>query len=207
MSLIHFDLVVLVPDKNMEAAIRGLLSRPQSLGVRPIEFDIYVHPARDPGCLLSSHEFLRTLMHRYSHAMVLFDHSGCGKEDQSTEALEETVKARLAANGWNVRAEVIVLDPELEVWVWSGSRQVDLCFGWKGSQGNLRMWLQNRGLWKEQAHKPQDPKGSMEEVLRHLRKPRSSSLYEKLARNVSLERCQDMSFYRFRKILQAWFGE
>jgi len=38
------DLVVLVADKNIEFAVKGLLSRPRALGVRPITSDFFVHP-------------------------------------------------------------------------------------------------------------------------------------------------------------------
>ena len=34
------DLVVLAADKDMEYALKGLLSRPQALGIRKIEVDI-----------------------------------------------------------------------------------------------------------------------------------------------------------------------
>lgn len=33
------DLVVLTADKNIEGALRGLLSRPQSLGLREISYN------------------------------------------------------------------------------------------------------------------------------------------------------------------------
>ena len=53
------DLILLVADKNMEASLRGLLSRFQSRRFRQVAFDLYVHPERDPGCLLRAHDFLR----------------------------------------------------------------------------------------------------------------------------------------------------
>ena len=42
------DLVVLVADKDMEHALKGLLGRPRALGIREIEADIRVHPRHDP---------------------------------------------------------------------------------------------------------------------------------------------------------------
>jgi hypothetical protein len=44
------DLVLLVADKNIEHGLRGLLSRPQALGIRSVTSKTYVHPQRDPGC-------------------------------------------------------------------------------------------------------------------------------------------------------------
>ena len=38
------DLLCLVADKNMEAAVSGLLSRPRALGIRPIARELMVPP-------------------------------------------------------------------------------------------------------------------------------------------------------------------
>jgi hypothetical protein len=43
--MFHRDLIFLVADSNMEQTVRGLMSRPQSLGIREgIMFDIIRHP-------------------------------------------------------------------------------------------------------------------------------------------------------------------
>ena len=46
------DLVVLAADKDMEHALRGLLSRHKSLLIRQIVFDLtsFVHPDHDVAC-------------------------------------------------------------------------------------------------------------------------------------------------------------
>jgi hypothetical protein len=59
------DLVCLVADKNMEAALRGLLERHQALRLRQLSFDLQVHPRRDPGCYNAAHEFLQPLRASY----------------------------------------------------------------------------------------------------------------------------------------------
>ena len=46
----RWDLVVLAADKDMEHALRGLLSRHKSLPIRQIAFDIFVHPQHDAAC-------------------------------------------------------------------------------------------------------------------------------------------------------------
>ena len=199
------DLVVLVPDKDMESAIAGLLSRPQALGIRQMKFKIYVHTTgHDSGCLRDSHNFLRSMTNLYAHALVLFDRFGCGQEEQSRESLEQIVEQRLSDSGWDDRAAVIVLDPELEIWVWSNSPHVDRCLGWKGKQPKLRHWLCSQGLWPENKLKPSDPKKAIEQALRKVQKPRSSSLYEQLAKAVSLQGCTDRAFAKFKEVLQRW---
>ncbi len=49
------------------------------------------------------------------------------------------------------------------------------------------------------------PKGSMEAVLRAVRRPRSSSIYNELAAQVSLRRCVDPAFNKLKTTLQDWF--
>jgi hypothetical protein len=45
----------------------------------------------------------------------------------------------------------------------------------------------------------------VERALYEVRIPRSSKIYGKLASRVSVERCTDASFARFRDVLRRWF--
>src|SRR3954463_12022962 len=98
------DLILLVADKNMEASLKGLLSRFQALGVRQVIFDLYVHPDRDPGCLLRGHDFLRPFASLYERTLVLLDRSGCGREAAERSVLESQLEGRLRQAGWEDRA-------------------------------------------------------------------------------------------------------
>ncbi len=200
------DLVVLVADKNMEQTVKGLLGRSRSLGIRPLEYDTFVHPRRDPGCLNEAHDFLRPFARSYGYALVMFDREGCGREQVEARTLAEEVKARLADNSWPDRAEVVVLDPELEVWVWSASPHVAACLGWADCQPSLRAWLAEEGHWPPETPKPPRPKEAMEAALRQVRKPRSSAIYLELAQTVSLQGHTEPAFLRFAGALQRWFA-
>ena len=105
MPMIQDDLVILVPDKNMEHGISGLLGRPQAMGIRSITCKIYIHMHRDPGCLRESHNFLRLFPQSFRYALVLFDRHGCGSDDLPIERLENEVRSRLSRCGWNDRAD------------------------------------------------------------------------------------------------------
>ena len=201
------DLVVLVPDKNMEFAVRGLLSRPQSLSIRQIRCEVHTHIERDPGCLKRGHDFLRPMVSRYTHGLVMFDRAGCGRESLPRQQLEEAVENRLSGSGWGDRAAAIALDPELEVWVWSDSPQVAACLGWEADGRDLRAWLVEQGLWPQDAIKPSDPKAAMERALGEVRKQRSSATYGCLARAVSFRRCTDPAFQKLTSILAQWFPD
>lgn len=199
------DLIVLVADKNMEHTVRGLLQRPQALGVRAVDAEIFVHPRHDPGCVNEAHDFLRPFASSHRYALVLFDHDGSGREGIAPDALADEVRHRLEANGWPGRAEAIALAPELEVWVWSDSPQVAACLGWAERQPSLRDWLAATGQWPAGQAKPADPKRAMEAALREARKPRSSAIYLDLARKVSLRGHNEPAFLRFSQTLREWF--
>jgi len=100
----------------------------------------------------------------------------------------------------------VVIDPELEAWVFSESPRVEITFGWTNRPVRLRDALAAQGLWPAGSPKPPDPKAAVQWALRQARTPLSSSLYRALAGRVSFERCQDRSFLRLRKFLADWFG-
>jgi hypothetical protein len=197
------DLVCLVADKNMEAAADGLLSRPQALGIRPIDYTLIVHPRRDPGCFHEAPEFLKMYRATHAHALVLLDRSWDGAPASTGEKLQELLRVQLQQDGLADWAESIVIDPELEAWIFSDSPWVERCLGWSG-QG-LKAWLVDQKLWPATAAKPPDPKSAVEQVLYQVKKPRSSSIYRELARNVSVERCCDKAFLQFKAILRQWW--
>jgi len=200
------DLVVLAADKQMEETIRGILSQHQALDIHPLSFEVYSHPNKDPGCRSKAHKFLRSFQTRYRRALVVFDYHGCGTEHSSApEEIETTVEERLDQSGWKEQARCLVIDPELEVWVWSDSREVDRCLGWDPTSQRVRSWLQAKDLWSADDPKPSDPKKAMERALEQAGLPHSSSIFRDLAESVSLRHCEDESFQRFRQILQEWF--
>ncbi len=199
------DLIVLVADKDMEHTVRGLLQRPQALGIGAVEAEIFVHSRHDPGCVNEAHDFLRAFATTHRHALVMFDHEGCGHEQTPAETLAAAVTQRLAANGWQERAATVVLAPELEAWMWSDSPHVAACLGWAEREPSLRAWLEARGWWSPDETKPKRPKEARDAVLREVRKPRSSAIYLELASKVSLSGHSEPAFLRFTQILHDWF--
>ena len=200
------DLILLVADKNMEASLRGLLSRAQSLRFRSVAFDLFVHPDRDPGCLRRAHDFLRPFASRYERALVLLDHAGCGREAVERSGLESELEGRLGDAGWGDRAAAIVISPELENWVWSDSPHIDRALGWVGREVPLKDWLVEKGFLDAGAIRPARPKEAVELALRTAYKPRSSSIYFELAQSVSTDRCTDPAFLKLKRCLREWFA-
>lgn len=200
------DLIVLVPDMDIESVLTELLNRPADLGIRELRYDIRRHPLHDSGCATKAAEFLRNFLTAYRYAIVCFDYEGSGREGRPSEKVARTVRMSLERNGWKNRCEVIVLVPELETWIWTGTPQVAKVLGWQGGYEPLRRWLIEKGFWKADDLKPFRPKEAVEAVLRRTTKRRSSSLYARIARNANPENCRETEFARLWKTLQGWFG-
>lgn len=201
----QMDLVVLVADKDMEQAMRGLLQRRQSLAIRTLTFNIFSHPEHDPACARHGVEFLSNLSKQYDHGLLLFDHQGCGREGDAPETLQQSLNDEFMRTEWADRAKAIVIAPELEAWIWSESPNVDVVAGWHGRSPRLREWLVAQGLLLEGESKPHDPKQAFHAALREVGMARSASLYRQLAEKVSLQACEDRSFQELKSTLQAWF--
>lgn len=201
------DLVILVADKNMEFTMKGLMLRYQSLGIRQLTIDCFVHPEHDPGCFLRAQDFLRPFINNYNHALVMFDLEGCGHEQLTRETLERQLEGRLAQSGWGSRAAAVVINPELEIWVWNNSTNVDMVMGWTGREPDLRSWLIEEGFIATRRAKPDRPKKAVEQALKMAGKARSSSLYFKIAQLVGLDGCVDPAFLKLRTILRGWFED
>jgi len=201
------DLIVLVADADAEMAIRTLLGRSEALGMRDISFDIRRHVQRDPGCRTAAHSFLKPETSLYKYALVVFDWEGAGAEDKEPDEIEELVENSLSQAGWDGRCAVIVIKPELEMWVWSDSPHVSTTLGWKDKQSTIQEWLTaNTEFWPAGKDKPRRPKEALHESLRHARKSSSPSLFENLAGQVSVKRCKDRAFCKFKTVLKQWFG-
>ena len=134
------DLAVLVADHNIEQALSGLFTRPEALGIRPIDVEIYVHPQRDPGCATRGVEFLSNFSKQYRHGLLIFDREGSGREQKQPQEMQQELNRELDS-AWDKRARAVVLNPELEMWIWSDSPHVDDVAGWKNRRPPLRRWL------------------------------------------------------------------
>jgi hypothetical protein len=200
------DLIVLVADAQQEHTLKTLLDkRRRSLSIRSIEYDIRSHPRRDSGVFREAHDFLAISQPpQYLHALVVLDREWAGApgdaEDQRNSILQ-----RLHASGWQSgTCEVIVCDPELEAWVWADSPNVQdvLRTTWDA----IHKLAQEHGYWSSGAPKPSRPKELLEAILRQQNRPRTSAIFQELARRVSLKNCQDPAFNLFQQTLASWFA-
>ena len=201
------DLVVLTADPSMGHTIATLLEhRRASLGIRPLSVDFQTHRHRDPGCRTSPGAVINPLRSRYGKAMVVFDFHGSGELRRTAVELETYLEQELQNSGWRSdQIAVVTIEPELEAWVFGASfQQLGRLIGWSQPH-TIRSWLELNGHLLPGEAKPIDPQAAFDRMLKLQGKRRSRRLFADLSRTVSLARCQDRAFQKFRATLQRWF--
>jgi hypothetical protein len=130
------NLIAVVADADAEWTLRTLLGERQAaLSIRPIKSQVVRDPGRDAGVFRQAPDLLRLYLNQADYALVMLDREGSGVEAcLSAEEMEDNIEDRLMRNGWRTsageqRAAAIVLDPELEIWVWSQSPHVACVLG------------------------------------------------------------------------------
>lgn len=83
----------------------------------------------------------------------------------SVKQIEEKIQGDLNSNGWQGRSAVVVINPELEIWVWSSSPHVPRLLGtdWE----TIKDLGHRRNYWKKGEIKPSRPKELLVEALRY----------------------------------------
>ncbi len=201
------DLFVLVADEDMKRTMDALLVRSKPLGVGRFVFDIERHARKDPGCRSDAADYLRPRLNEFRYCLVMFDHHGCGSTKSRTE-IQASVEDDLERNGWKDRAKVIVIEPELEAWVWGDLSAVCGHLGWEAA-GRLRKWLSGQGLWPHGQDKPDDPKGAMTQAMKQAPRRghgrRTARTFAQIAESAKLDDCRDPAFRELMATLQRWF--
>jgi hypothetical protein len=180
------DLYVLAADADMEAVFRAVLTRPDSLGIRPISFALKLYWKHDAGVFREGPELLRAVPKgEFQFFLVAFDHDGSGCNTRPAECAK-IVQQRLDSCTFTDRSAVIVIAPELEEWLWCHPPAI----------GNAQE------LWAIA-----DPKERLHQVFlrRDKRKPRPRD-YEQIATRADLQAWNSSPSFRIMKTtLQNWF--
>lgn len=205
------DCVFLVADKNMEATFVGFLTRDrfyESLGIRPFDFDadrdiIVDTGGNDPGIYNRGPELIRPYQQEYHYAVIVLDNDWSGSP--GVDAIERHITENMLKTGWNwENFVVIVIDPELEVWILQDNQNVKDACRFK-EDISLREWLTSRQLWDANTPKSKDPKQAIETILKTSKTPRSANIYKQIASKVSVKKCIDPAFQKLCSQLQVWF--
>lgn len=207
------DCIFLLADKNMQAAFEGFLGRAgfsQSLGCGAFDFDprhdiVVAAGDNDPGLYTRGHELLRPYQATHRHAVVVLDAEWEGSPGK--DAIAEHLAENLKSTGWAEGAlAVIVIDPELENWIWQQNDHVARGLGFDTSN-ELMADPDLQKVWPAAQTKPSSPKEILETLLKKRRIPRSSAIYKQITSQVSVRRCQDTAFQTMVETLRAWFPQ
>ncbi len=213
------ELVILVADGTMKAVFDAFFRRDRwHLTLQCKHFDLWpdedvfhdpMH--RDGGVYKRAHELLRPYLNTHQRALVVLDQQFGG--ERPAQDVKEEIVDRLLQNGWEdretregrheSRCASIVIDPELETWLWQDNPEVAQAVRFRGT--SLRAHLQETGEWPENAAKPADPKETMLRLIRENRAPKTKVVYSRIARSVSTRHCKDGAFLELARKLREWF--
>lgn len=201
------DIIIAVADSYQEKLIEALLPRfPVSSNTSQFTFEVVRNPGNDAGSYNDSHELLRPFINQYNYSIVIFDYEGCGAEHiKSREQIESEVESLLEKNGWMDRTAAIVIQPEVEAWLWQDNPHVERALGWENFL-SLYQWARQEGKIAHGEAKPLRPKETLELALRLSRVAKSSATYAQIAATVSYRNCTDQAFLKLVKRITDWFG-
>ncbi|MGR5433203.1 methylation-associated defense system protein MAD4 [Vibrio owensii] len=209
------DLVCLVADNEMEAAVRGFFDNPAHgarLGCRDFSFnpqgDLIKHPRHDAGVCNDGHNMLKLYLATHQHALIMLD-----KECElglSADQMRQRIQDNMVSVGWPVeRFHIFVIDPELEVLAWQENTcALERAVGYREAEGTLRQWISAQGYWPQGEECPQDPKAALDHTIHSNvtgRRKARSVVFRSFAENVSLRHCTNNGFGVLRTCLQGWF--
>ncbi|MEU0519107.1 hypothetical protein [Streptosporangium sp. NPDC006007] len=201
------DVVFLVADTGMEQMLRGFLGRPRvhrSLRCGPFGFDpredVFVAPTKDPGVYGTARELLRPFERLHRRAVVMLDADWDGSP--GAKAIHHHI-GRCLDGAWEHYA-VVVIDPELEAWVWQDNPNVAEALK---CSTDFRKNLADSGHWPHDHLKPPDPKSALDHLRRRHRADGSNAAFRRLAEKISVRHCQDPAFNHLCEHLRAWFPE
>lgn len=206
------DCLFLVADKNIEAMVAGFLSTDNfhlKLGCNHFKFeqkhDLRVaHGKNDPGIYTMANELLKPYCKTHRRVIVILDAAWNGSP--GAIKINNQVENHCRNAGWNDDNHcVIVIDPELENWIWQNNINVCKELGLIDSYEILKTELVTHKFWLSEQSKPNQPKEAVEYVLKKNRIPRSSALYKNIAIKVTTKTCTDAAFLKLKNTLIQWF--
>ena len=233
-------LLILTADNECAATVRGFFEREyfhRALGCGPFrlgesafdpEKDVLVHPGHDPGVWSNPQLVLFSERKAYDKALIILDAawSGVPRPDRLVADIEKL--ARNKGKWERERFEVILIQPELEAWIWQRNIHVAEAFDFSGPDADLweQLALQSLALdkrtkkhyfvpadtasgqppaWATTERKPNNPKGVVEALSAYCRSGPPSVIFNEISSKVSVARCEDEAFRKLRDTLRRWF--
>lgn len=210
------DIIFHLADRHMEDGLRAFFSRDnwhyvlgcERFNIDPeSESDIYRVPGcTDGGVWKHAHANLQLFKDKYRHAVIVLD--AAFEPHPGAAVLRDDISRRMIASGWaNDRFSVIVIQPELEAWLWAPNLNVALAFGYANFD-QLRGALEAEALWNAGEPKPHDLKGARDHAAKHGGKKTGGPIFKNVFGNISrraLDLCTEPGFEALRISVRTWF--
>jgi hypothetical protein len=158
----------------------------------------------DGGIHRRAHALLRPYLPSHQNAVVMLDQHFGGRLPAAVVRGE--ILNNLLRNGWSTECvEVVVIDPELEVWLWQrGNPHIARAFRYNESV-SLEVFLEAAGFWPATALKPARPKDAARLLIRQCNAGVPMVVYSRIVENISVRGCQDPAFNLLASALRRWF--
>lgn len=210
------DVVFHLADRNMEAGCRAFFARDDwhyTLGCGRFDIDsdsnsdIFRKGGQtDGGLWKHAHTNLTPFKDLYDHAVIVLDADF--EPHPGVDALHADISANMTAAGWLADSFcVVVIDPELEAWLWAPNLNVAKAFGHE-SFPKLKAALVQENLWTSSNPKPDDPKKARDRAVKLGGKITGGPLFKGVFGGISkraCDRCVEPGFNALRHALQTWF--
>jgi len=212
------DIIFHLADKHMEEGLRAFFQRDDwqhTLGCRRFEIDprsdsdlFRVAGCTDGGVWKYAHKNLATFKDKYRHAVIVLDADFDPRP--GAKVLQEDISKCMIESGWNEgRFAVIVIQPELEAWLWAPNVNVALGFG-HPNFNDLRAALEAEMLWNAGDPKPHDLKGARDYAAKRGGKRTGGPIFKSIFGGISrraLDLCAEPGFVTLRSALSGWFPD
>lgn len=188
--------------------MQALLNRVHGLGIRHVtfEFDLRFNTVRTQGPNIA-----RERRRRFPYVICLWDHRGSGQEHKPASQVQGKVQAHLNGNTLKGCSKAIVIDPELEIWLWQDWTAIAVAL--KVEEKQLAKWLKNYQQRQFPTHSVQElvqrfPQEALEAVVQQAGEKPDSALYGRIADAANFELwSKEPSFRQLRRTLRRWFPQ
>ena len=210
------DVIFHLADEHMEKGLKAFFERDDwhfAVGCRRFEIDplnendLFRVPGHtDGGIWKHAGNNLRLFRDKYQRAVIILDADF--KPHPGADVLRRDISAAMIQSGLKTEQfAVIVIEPELEAWLWSPNLNVALAFGHKDFD-QLRGALERERLWNPGEPKPTDLKRARDRAARLGGKKTGGQIFKGVFSKISsraCERCVEPGFVAMRAALQDWF--
>ena len=210
------DIIFHLADDHMETGMRAFFQRDDwqhALGCHRFDIDadspvdlFRVAGHTDPGLWKHAHENLAAFRDKYRHAVIVLD-ADFDPYPGADVLHQDITRAMIAADWEEGQFAVVVIQPELEAWLWAANVNVAIAFGHQDFTA-LRNTLEAEGLWTPGEPKPNDLKRARDRAAKLGGKKTGGPIFKGVFGSISskaLNQCVEPGFKTLQEAVQRWF--